>query len=151
MADYVLGMNCKLYSGAAALDGDGVTAATSTWTEIDNVMDLTLDLSVAEADITTRGNSGWKATAPTLKEGTVTFDMLWDTADAGFAAIQDAWTDNAELAMAVMDGDIETSDQQGLASNFTVINFSRSEALGEATKVNVTLKPSSQTDWYTVA
>jgi len=35
-----------------------------------------------EADITTRGNSGWRATAPTLRECTVEFQMVWRPGDA---------------------------------------------------------------------
>ena len=50
-----------------------------------------------------------------------------------------------------MDGDITTSGNQGLAGNFTVTNFSRSEPLEEAVTVSVTLKPSSYTTWYEVA
>jgi hypothetical protein len=53
-----------------------------------------------------------------------------------------------------MDGPITGSGstgKQGLASNFTETNFSREEPLEEAVTVKVTLKPSSFTQWYTVA
>ena len=77
--------------------------------------------------------------------------MLWDTTDAGFTALQSAWASSAEIALAAMDGDIETAGSQGLAGNFTVTNFSRNEPLEEAITVNVTVKPSSYTTWYTVS
>jgi hypothetical protein len=79
------------------------------------------------------------------------FEMVWDTDDQGFTAIKDAWLNSTEIALAAMDGDISTGGSQGLASNFTVTNFSRNEPLEEAITVNVTVKPSSQTEWYEVS
>jgi hypothetical protein len=64
-----LGMEAKLYYGAA-----GMTATT----ELTNVKDVTLNLESGEADVTTRGNSGWRATVGTLKTGSVEFEMIWD-------------------------------------------------------------------------
>ena len=77
--------------------------------------------------------------------------MVWDSSDAAFSALKDAWLNSTEIALAAMDGAVDTSGNQGLASNFTVTNFSRSEALEEAITVSVTVKPSSQTEWYVVA
>ena len=42
-------------------------------------------------DVSTRGNSGWRQTLGTLKDGTIEFEMVWDPGDAGFTAIKDAW------------------------------------------------------------
>jgi hypothetical protein len=97
--------------------------------------------------VTTRANSGWKQTLATLKDGSVEFEMVWDTNDPDFAAIRDAWLNNTEISLAVMDGDIDTL-AQGLVSNFVVTNFSRTEPLEDAIKVSVTAKPSSFTQWY---
>ena len=144
---YKLGMDCKLYYDSTPLAG---APSTGTWTEMSNTKDVTLNLETGEADITTRANSGWRATAATLKDGSIEFEMLWDPNDAGFAALQTAWANSAEIALAAMDGDIITSGSQGLASNFTVTNFSRSEPLEEAVTVSVTVKPSSYTAWYAV-
>jgi len=143
-----LGMDCKLYYNATPLtappNGTG-------WTELSNTKDVTLNLETGEADITTRANNGWRATAATLKDGSIEFEMLWDTGDAGFTALQTAWENAGEVALAAMDGDIATAGSQGLASNFTVTNFSRNEPLEEAVTVSVTVKPSSYTTWYEVA
>ena len=62
MATYVLGMNAGLYQGEAG------STTPSSMSEVDNVRDVTLSMEAGEADITTRGNSGWRATAPTLRE-----------------------------------------------------------------------------------
>lgn len=43
---------------------------------------------------TTRANNGWRATAGTLKEGSIEFEMVWDPTDAGFTrqkAVRFAW------------------------------------------------------------
>ena len=45
---YVLGMDAKLYEGAA-------DAALAALTEVDNVKDVTVSLETGEADVTTRG------------------------------------------------------------------------------------------------
>ena len=141
------GTDCKLYYDATPLAGD---PSTGNWTEMDNVRDLNQNLETGEADATTRGNNGWEATAATLKNGEISFQMFWDTADAAFTAIQEAWAQAKEIAIAAMDGAIASSGSQGLAGNFSVTNFSRSEPLRELVTVDVTLKPSSYTTWYKV-
>jgi len=146
-----LGLNCKFYHSDTLLDGDVNTPSTVTWQEISNVKDLTLNLETGEADITTRANNGWRATLATLKDGSIEFEMLWETGDAGFTALKTALATGSEIALAAMDGDIETAGSEGLAGNFTVTNFSRSEPLEEGVTVSVTVKPCSQTDWYEVA
>ena len=131
---FKLGMEARLYRNTG-------TYETPTWTEIDNVKDVTLNLETGEADVTTRANNGWRATAATLKDGSVEFEMVWDTADAGFTAIQEAYFDNTSIEFAVMDGDIATSGTQGLRATMAVTNFSRNEPLEEAITVSVTIKP----------
>lgn len=127
-----LGMDAKLYYGAA-----GGTAAT----ELTNVKDVTLSLETGEADVTTRANEGWRATVATLKDGSVEFEMVWDTQDAGFAAIKDAFFNNTPIALAILDGE----GGSGLDADFTITSFSRSEALEEAITVSVTAKPTYST------
>ncbi len=143
-----LGMDAKLYFKAGGIGGAGA------WTEMGNVKDVTLNLETGEADVTTRANGGWKATVGTLKEGSVEFEMVWDTADPGFAAIKDAYFSNGKIGLAVMDGLIEQAGSQGLQADFSITNFSRKEALEEAITVSVTAKPTYSTtapQWVTVA
>ena len=75
-----LGLDAKLYRNTG-------TFASPAWNEVINVKDLTLNLEAGEADVTTRGNNGWRATVATLKDGSIEFEMVWDTADADFAKI----------------------------------------------------------------
>ena len=129
-----LGMEAKLYRNTGAY-------GTPTWVALDNVRDLTLSLETGEADVTTRANQGWRAIAATLKEGSIEFEMIWDTEDAGFTAIKDAYFNNTPIEMAVLDGKVTDSGVQGLRASFSITNFSRSEPLEEAITVSVTAKP----------
>ena len=124
---YKLGLDAKLFHGAA-----GSTASS----EMKNCKDVTLNLETGEADITTRAAEGWRITAATLKEASVEFEMIWDTADSGFNAIQQAYFGNSALSLFVSDG-----EGNGLDADFVVTSFSRSEPLEEALKVSVTCKP----------
>jgi hypothetical protein len=129
-----LGLDARLYRNTG-------TYASPTWNEIKNVKDVTLSLETSEADVTTRGNSGWRATVATLKDGSIEFEMVWDTDDDDFAVIRDAFLNRAAIEFAVMDGDITVSGSQGLRALCVVTNFSRNEALEEAITVSVTVKP----------
>ena len=145
---HVIGLNAKLYYDPAGVGG-------GTWTELTNVRDVTLNLEKSEADVTTRANNGWRAMAALLKDGSVEWEMVWDTADAGFTAIKDAYFNNSLIGLAIMDGDITTPGSQGLQANFEVMSFSRSEPLEDALKVNVTVKPgyspSTPPEWVTIS
>lgn len=133
---YKLGMNCKAYYGVA-----GATATNI----LGNMKDVTLNLSTGESDVTTRSNAGWRAMAATLKEGSIEFKMVWDTADLGFAAIKDAWFNSTPIALAFFDTTPGTGDASGLDADFTVTNFTRNEPLEEAVTVDVTVKPTYST------
>jgi hypothetical protein len=104
--------------------------------------------------VTTRANNGWKAVVGTLKEASIEYEMVWDTADAGFTAIQSAYFGNTSVGIAVMDGPVATVGSQGLWADCMVTNFSREEPLEEALTVKVTLKPTRSANaplWKTVA
>ena len=134
--EFVLGMNAKLYYGAA-----GATAAT----EMGNVRDVTLTLEAGEADITTRANQGWRATAPTLRECSVEFEMVWNPADAGFTAIKTAFLAAGTIALKVLD----QAGGQGPDGDFAITSFTRNEALEEAVTVSVTAKLAVFRSWVT--
>jgi predicted secreted protein len=125
-----LGMDAKLFHKVGGQGGGG------SWTELTNVRDVTLSLEAGEADLTTRANSGWRATVATLKEASVEFEMVWDTADAGFTAIKNAYLNNDMIGLQVLDGDAG----QGLQADFMITAFSRSEPLEEGITVSVTAK-----------
>lgn len=148
--NFKLGMDAKLYLGTSLLS-DTETVTTNTWTEQPNVKDVTISLETGETDVTTRANNGWRATAATLKNASIEFEMIWKPGDAGLAKIKDAWKDNTEIAVLALTGDKTEADNEGPVGNWMVTNMSRAEPLEEAITVSVTMKPSSFTDWHTVA
>jgi hypothetical protein len=149
MADFLLGMNAKIYQGAAAADPS--TLLPSALTEMGNVKDVTLSLGAGEADVTTRANNGWRATAPTLRECSCEFDMIWKPGDAGFEAIKSAFLTAGTVALAVLTGAHNESGAEGPVGNWSITNFSRSEALEEAVTVSVTAKLAAFGQWYEAA
>lgn len=143
MPEFILGMNAKLYQGTAA-------AVLGSLTELTKAKDVTLTLDKATADITTRGNAGWRAKTGTLKEASVTFDMIWKPGDAGFDAIKDAYLGNAGIELAILDQDRATSGAQGLKGTFDITSFARNEALEEAITVSVTADLTVFDQWVEV-
>ena len=89
---YKLGMDAVLKYG---------TAGTTANTALTSVRNVTLNLEKGEADVTTRGNGGWKATVATLKDASVEFEMVWDTADAGFTAIKNSYFNNTAISLLI--------------------------------------------------
>ena len=144
MADFQLGMNAKAYYGAA-------DAPLANLTELTNIRDVNLNMETGESDVTTRANSGWRATAATLKECTAEFEMVWKTDDAGFTAMRNAWLNGTAIALAFLTDDKATSGAEGPRGNFTITNFSRNEALEEAIIVSVTVKLAAFAEWVELA
>ncbi len=137
---YKLGMDAVLKYGTAG------STANNTLT---NVRNVTLNLEKGEADVTTRGNGGWKATVATLKDASVEFEMVWDTADAGFTAIKNSYFNNTAISLLILDA---ATGGQGLDADFMVTKFTREEPLDEALVVKVTAKPTLSTrspSWHT--
>ncbi len=141
---FLLGMNAKIYQGAAGAD-------LATVTEMSNVKDVTLNLEAGEADVTTRGNQGWRATVATLRECSVEFEMLWNPGDAGFEAIKTAFLSAGTLRLAVLTGEKATSGTEGPLGDFSITNFSRNEPLEEGVTVSVTAKLAEFEEWVEVA
>ena len=145
---FIFGKDFKMYYDAAgAADGQGTPA---NWLENQNVKDLTLNLETAVDDVTTRGSGGFRQNAATLKDGSVDFQMVYDPADADFAAFQDAFFGNGSgfasgggqtIGIAIMDGVITVSGSQGLVADMMITNFSLPQNLEEAGKVDVTVQP----------
>jgi len=141
--NYQLGMDAVMYWGSAA-------AELAAMTELDNVRDVTVNLEAGEADVTTRANSGWRATAATLRECSVDFEMVWKPGDPAFEALKDAYLAGTLIELAVLDQDRETAGAQGPKGSFAITSFSRNEALEEGITVSVTAKLSAFDEWVEV-
>ena len=125
----ILGLDCKLYRGTA-----GTTAATL----MTNVKDVTCNLETGEADITTRAAQGWRVTRATLKEATIEWGMLYDTADADMEAVANAFFGNAPIALFVSDG-----ANSGLDCDASITQFNIEQNLEEGVNISVTAKPTN--------
>ena len=144
-----VGLEAKFYyNGSTLLDGGSNTPGSLSWTEDQNVKEVNLNTEAGTADMTTRGSNGWRNVLVALKEGSIELTKNFDSADAAYQALRDAYNNRTEIAGAVMSGDINTSGEEGLASNYVVTNFSRSEPLEDGMTVSITLSPSSHTEWY---
>lgn len=153
MADKI-GIECKLYYSSELLGsfvGGGSGPSTLSWTVIGNTQEVTLNLEKQEADATVRANNGWETTRYFLKSGSIDGTLKWDTEDAAFTALKDAWLNGTDIALAAMDGDINTSGIQGLVANFQIGNFSRNEPMTEIVSVDFTASPHEYPDWYEVS
>ena len=106
MTEFVLGMNAKIFLGAA-------DAALSALTVLDNAKDVNLTLEAAEADVTTRGNQGWRATASPLRTCTVEFESLFKPSAANFAALSAAFRAGTSVRMAPLTATRPRRDPKG--------------------------------------
>lgn len=141
----VMGLDAKIYYDESGVGG-------SSWTELTNVKDVTLNLDRTEVDVTTRANDGWKASETPLKEASVEFQMIYDTSDAGFTAMMDAYLNNTLIGIAACDGNVATSGTQGLHADMKVMNIGQQQELENVIMVSVTLKPTysgTAPDWVT--
>ena len=151
---HVLSEDAKLYYNFTATHGGAGTYTTPDWDEISNVKDLTLTLDKGEIDVSVRSGNGFAEFVDGLIDATVDFQMLWDTADVPFSDIQAAFFAKNEVEILVLDGASTSSGAQGLRVTCMVKSFSRSETLGEALMVDVSLRPVKNSNaapaWYTV-
>ncbi|MCH7992487.1 MAG: hypothetical protein IIC35_08730 [Gemmatimonadetes bacterium] len=82
-------------------------------------IEVTLNLDKSEADVTTRGNNGWRAVAAALKDGSVDLSIqLNPDSHADLTAFINAFFNNTQVECAFMDGDVATS---GSELAFTVL------------------------------
>ena len=133
-----LGLEAVLYRNTGSYN-------SPTLLRVDNVKDVTLNLERNVADVTTRGNEGWRANVGVLKDGTVDFTMVWNTDDVNFQAIRDAFLARSiadgTIEFFVMSADVDEADAEGLRASFMVTKFTKNEKLEEAQMVDVTIQP----------
>ena len=148
---YVLGQKAKLYfynKSGGQVNTPGPLPnplpnpmVPADWAEIGNTKDVTLNLEKGEADVTTRQANGWRAKVGTLKDGSIEFEMVWDSGNTAFNAIKSAYFNDTALGIQCLDGANSLAASQGLQGDFSVTNFTRNEPLEEVLTVKVTLKP----------
>lgn len=144
----VVAENAKLYYNSGSY-------GSPTWVEVSLAKDVTLNLEKSDIDVTTRGSGGFTEYANGLIDASIEFSCLYNTADAAFQAVRDAFINKTNIEMLVLDGSTGTSGSQGLRAIMLVGSFTRNETLGEALMVDVSMKPVANDDsvpaWYTQA
>jgi len=141
----LFGFEMKAYIGAALLTG---VPSTGSWTEINSLKDVQVPDSYGEADVTTRANGGWKATAPTLRDAPVEFTIEWDRDNEEFGELLAAYRARLPIALAFLDGANTDGDSDGVAGNFSILKFARTEGLEDHVVAAVSVKPFSYVnDW----
>ena len=140
-----LGIDGKLYFCAAGIGG------TPTWTEVTAARDVTATINKGEADVTTRGGGGWKAVIGTVKEASIEFDLVWDSADAGVLAFLSAFLSGAVIGLAAADGVITTPGTLVFKADCAITKFDKKEPLENAQTVSITAKPTYSTNHPTFA
>lgn len=135
-----------LLTGAnqVAWTGDGDTV------ELNLVQDLTLNLERNEIDVSSRSNNGWREFIGGLKNGGVDTSIRWDPGNAIFDFLFTSWQDATELGYFFADGAIGVTGTVGLLSNMKILTFTRNEPLEGALTADITLRPSSFTELYTI-
>jgi hypothetical protein len=131
-ANYILGMKALLLYGEP---GDSL----SELVEAGNVKDVTISGDAGEADVTTRRNNGFRATAATLKEFTIETELQVITGEPFYDAVRAAWLASSEIRLATL----TEEDGDGFMGDFTVTGFQNAQPLEESQTVSVTFKISS--------
>lgn len=153
MGDFAVGHDAKAYYNSG-------THASATWVEIAQAMDVSVDLSVGEADVSTR-ETNFKLTGRGLVDATINIGYLHTLGtDSVFTALlnmSDLGT-FAATQLAIMDQAIATSGAKGLRAFCIATGLPQDQALEEGIKYDFSFKPTRHEessaivvpDWYVV-
>jgi len=151
MPSFTLGKDAVAYFSSSLIsDMSSATTVLASATEVENIKDLTINLTKGESDITVRGDGGWTVRAPTLKDATISTQVKWLPGDTFFDACLDSFLNDTEFAFFALDDDKDVDGAQGPVGNWSVFNLTRNENLAEAIMADVELKVSSFPDWLEV-
>lgn len=134
-----LGLNAKLYRNSG-------TYGSPTWVEFKNVVDLTDNDDMEEAEVTTRGSAGIAEFEPTIRTVSLEFQMVSKTGDTDLAAVRSAYSARTSLDMVALDGAIDEVGATGVRARFKVFSFKKGQELKGAQMIDVTMKPCGDTN-----
>ncbi len=144
----VLGFNCHAYYNAG-------TYGSPTWTEILPIRDMTLPQTDDDVDASSREGEGSKEVEPGMRDNSIEFDMVYNQADAAFAALQAGYNARSAVEFLVLDGPNSTAGSQGLRATMKLNKFTRKEELTGAVMTEVKATPAKNANaapaWYTAA
>ena len=134
-----VGIDCKAYRNSANTN----TWNSPTWSELTNISDVTINQERGEAEIRKRGSDDVLYFSTLMSRG-VEFQLIYNTGDADFEAIKDAFDDKSLIDMAFLDGNVNTNGTQGFRAEFDVISFNIAQPLEEGSTVDVMVRPSAR-------
>jgi hypothetical protein len=129
-----VGLNYKLYRNTSG------NYATPTWTVVNTVRDLTLNITKANADADARLSS-WKGHVPTLKDASLEFELLRTRLIGDNDAFRDAFLNDTIMDMAVADQLINNNGCEYWRADMFVMEFSRKEPLEGAVTTQIKMMP----------
>ncbi len=132
-----LGFAGKLYVGNPATDG----AEPTTYSELKNVKDVSINLSRDRADVTTRAAEGYKVEVATLASLSVEFESIWDSEDTALGIVKSAYFNNSVVWVKALDSE----NGSGVKFPASVADFTLNQPLGEAQTVRITVVPTYHT------
>lgn len=142
MSNERLGKDWKLYVSTVALaDLDNATIDALTWAEFDIIESVETSNEREEISFKTRENGGQEQTVAGALSSSLDLSWVYKKGDATGKSIEDAVKNGTALAIADLDGDIDTTGTYGTIGNFSALSHSRSEPIDGVVQLNVTLKP----------
>jgi hypothetical protein len=138
-------MDAALLVGAK---GAAVPVAITGLNEYVDVTDVTLNLTKGEADVTTRGNNGWKSICSTLKEASIDITAFYKGGNTQYDLLRDAYLDNDIISAAVVTS--AEAPYEGLVGWFVVQDFTLGQAMEEGQQITIRLSLNTFGAWVDV-
>jgi hypothetical protein len=116
------------------------TYGVPVWQLMTNVRDVKTDRKKATADATTRGTGKYRAKIGTLREFSVTTEVVADNTDADYLFFVSAYDNDTVVDMLILNGPVGTSGSRGLRANLNVTDLSDSQPLEGVEMISVSLE-----------
>ena len=108
-----------------------------TWSLVTNIRDLTRNIEKVMADASTRVTE-WGMQVGVKKEFTANFQMV-DDGGADALAFEDAFYEDTDIEIAMLNGPISTSGSRGFRAMIQVSKFTVNEALEDVGLIDVSV------------
>lgn len=117
----------------------GGIAAGGSWVLATNIVDLTGTNTATEIPASTRASNGYTQTEPGQLNADATFDVIHDTADPFYQALEAAFLARSVIGVRVLDG--TAAGSKGLQADMKVFSLTSNEPLDGLVTKSVVLKP----------
>lgn len=129
-----LGFKGKIYRNTASF-------GSPTWDEVTPVGDVTVTLTMDEAEATTREGAGVKQFEPTLDMREVSFKLREDETVTDYTALETAYFARSLVDVMVLTGPSDENGVRGIRGEMKVFDWTLEQGLGDVQMRSVKLKP----------